>query len=358
MSNRFQSWFFPHDNKPDHFKSLDGLRGIAVLLVLLSHSSNMGLMFLPFLNFSGMGKIGVYLFFVLSAYLLDRQIALAFINQRSSKKFWLNYFLRRFLRIYPLFLISVILTSILFSLGLHQMVDKPLDIPMHMVLMKGESIFWSIPVEFKYYFLSPLIMWFCNRVLKWKAIAVLALFLALTTASVLVEYITDLPLISTFRFLPIFLVGTVISIFELIRQEHFRKFLSGRNFDLIGALAALLILISIPFYFKKIFGFGLFFHDPIFYLPYAGLWGIILLSAKYGQGIIRRFMELRFLRFIGTISFSMYLFHLQILYLVRIDELGIPPNLQVYAFFLLSILVSSISFLLIEKPLSGIRIKF
>ena len=78
--NRIKNILFPNDYKKDHFKALDGLRGFAVLLVLLSHTSNGKAYMLPGFNFSSMGKVGVYLFFVLSAYLLDRQIIIGFIN--------------------------------------------------------------------------------------------------------------------------------------------------------------------------------------------------------------------------------------------------------------------------------------
>ena len=54
-------------------KSLDGLRGFAVLLVLLSHMSLVGINLVPGLDFAGIGKAGVYLFFVLSAFLLTWQ---------------------------------------------------------------------------------------------------------------------------------------------------------------------------------------------------------------------------------------------------------------------------------------------
>jgi len=53
-----------------HFDALDGLRGLAVLVVIASHLSNVGL--LPQPGLSGTGKAGVYLFFVLSAFLLTR----------------------------------------------------------------------------------------------------------------------------------------------------------------------------------------------------------------------------------------------------------------------------------------------
>ena len=46
---------------------LDGLRGVAVLMVLLSHASNGGHDVLPGLDASGIGRSGVFLFFILSS---------------------------------------------------------------------------------------------------------------------------------------------------------------------------------------------------------------------------------------------------------------------------------------------------
>ena len=80
---KFNNLFFPNEEKPEHIKSLDGLRGIAVLFVLLAHSSHIHINIYHEINLGALGRIGVYLFFVLSAYLLDRQIALAFLNNKK-----------------------------------------------------------------------------------------------------------------------------------------------------------------------------------------------------------------------------------------------------------------------------------
>ena len=205
ITHKINKWFFPNDNKTEHFKALDGLRGIAVLMVLLSHSSNANVFFHELLNFQKVGKVGVYLFFVLSAYLLDRQIAQAFLSGKASKLYWKNYALRRFLRIYPLFCISLILHGILNLIGFKTVIDNSLDIPLHMFLLKGESIFWSIPVEFKYYLISPIIMWFCQRFLNWDYIKLALFFLSLIIASIGIELLFKLPLVSTLRYFPIFL---------------------------------------------------------------------------------------------------------------------------------------------------------
>ena len=104
-----KEFFFPNDGKTEHFAALDGLRGFAVLLVLISHANLIGVYVPNILNYPQMGTCGVQLFFVLSAYLLDRQIANALLNQKADKRYWLNYTLRRFLRIYPMFFLSLLL---------------------------------------------------------------------------------------------------------------------------------------------------------------------------------------------------------------------------------------------------------
>jgi peptidoglycan/LPS O-acetylase OafA/YrhL len=350
----FKNLFFPSDNKKEHFKSLDGLRGVAVLLVLLSHSSHEKLFFHEFVNFEKFGKVGVYLFFVLSAYLLDRQIALAFLTKKASKKYWKNYFLRRFLRIYPLFFIALMIYGLLNLIGFPTVINQILDIPAHMLLLRGESIFWSIPVEFKYYFISPLIMWFCHKYLNWDKLKTLLCFSVIIFVTIIIEYIFHLPLVSTFRYFPIFMIGTFLSIYEILYGKKQLTSTKPIIFTIIDIVSVFLIIISVPFYFEKLFGFHMDFHSSIFYLPFAILWGLILVSAKYGKGIIQKILEFKLLRFIGTISFSMYLFHM--IFLDFVIKLGIPQNSKIYLFFLLSIIFSSFSFLFIERPLSKIKL--
>ena len=53
---------------------IDGVRGIAVLIVFFSHSAGRKMYLHPNLDFSGIGHVGVYLFFCLSAYLLASKL--------------------------------------------------------------------------------------------------------------------------------------------------------------------------------------------------------------------------------------------------------------------------------------------
>lgn len=84
--------------------ALDGLRGIAVLIVFLSHSSGRGIQIAPWLNFHGIGHVGVYLFFVLSGFLLTRNLV---EGQPVG-----TFLVRRFFRIAPLYYLVLIATFI------------------------------------------------------------------------------------------------------------------------------------------------------------------------------------------------------------------------------------------------------
>ena len=150
-------------NPQSQIDSVDGLRGVAVLLVFLSHTSNQGFFLFPFLNLAGIGKEGVYLFFVLSAFLLT----LPFLEGGAGafkKAPLINYFIRRFFRIYPLYIVFLIFCYftggyLWILLGL----PEPLGIPYvlslkqiyeHIFLIEGVGVSWSILVEFRFYFIA------------------------------------------------------------------------------------------------------------------------------------------------------------------------------------------------------------
>ena len=65
MIGQLNKLFFDKTSSANlQFDSLDGLRGVAVLFVVLSHLSNIGANLTPMLDFGGTGKYGVFLFFL------------------------------------------------------------------------------------------------------------------------------------------------------------------------------------------------------------------------------------------------------------------------------------------------------
>ena len=343
--------FFANDNNPKYQKSLDGLRGLAVLIVLLSHASNNEL-FLFNLNFSGFGKFGVYLFFLLSSYLLDRQICKSLIEKKTSKGYWINYALRRFVRIYPMFTIMLILWYLLHLLGFENVINSPKIIVQHLLLIKGENIFWSIPVEFKYYILSPFLMIIFSKILFWKKKHLNIFIFSLIIISLITASFFNLERTSTFKYLSFFLAGTLISIYELLYFTKKKNKLKYFNF--LGILSLFIIFMLTPSFWKFLFPLNnYFFYEPFFYSLFAILWGLVLISTKTG-GLMNKIFEFKFLRFIGVISFSAYLIHIPILrFIISLDF--VPQSYKFYVFMFLVFFFSSISYLLIEKPLSSIR---
>jgi peptidoglycan/LPS O-acetylase OafA/YrhL len=130
--------------------ALDGLRGLAVLLVLLDHASDAHLRIFPAANMNRAGKYGVYLFFVLSAFLLTHLLLLRPAAELARARTWINYAVRRFLRIFPLFALVLAVLVIIHRLKWH-------DFFTHILLRDGKRQFWTIPVEVKYYMILPLV---------------------------------------------------------------------------------------------------------------------------------------------------------------------------------------------------------
>ena len=359
MANLLNKIFFPKDHKPDHFKALDGIRGIAVLLVMFSHSSNIFVWFHDKMNFTETGKLGVYLFFLLSAYLLDRQIAIALKNGQATWRYWANYLMRRFLRIYPLFFIALLFNYWLVRSGSEypiQIVDWN-DIGQHLLLQRGKRVFWSIPVEFIYYFISPLILLVIGRITKWNPMLFLLGIFLMIAAVVFFTSPLELKPTNTVKYLPIFLIGTLISLAEVM-SNAFDKLNKDEKWrwDILAFSAMLVLVLTFRSIYRNYYDALYPFHDEQYYLLYSVLWGILLIVAKNTTGLTNRILSFKPLRFVGVVSFSAYLFHIPVLNFVAYSDY-FPHKLRMVIFVILTLLFSTVTYLLVERPLSRIRLK-
>lgn len=334
--------FFPHDGKAYHIKSLDGLRGVAVLIVLLAHSHHVNEVNNIFQYF---GRVGVYLFYILSAFLLDTQIAYKLKNGKASFWYWLNYSLRRFLRIIPIYFLYLLGYYLFHRKFLANFITSPEDVVYSIFMLESHGVFWSIPVEFKYYIFSPFLMLIFHRLLKWEMGLIIPVGLNIYFLSMYFNFEYGLEWTSTLKSIPAFLLGSILAIFE-VNNLKLKKIRVIEIITLIGLL------------FSNLYTTGYLFPSEIqslfnIYIMPLFLGGIFI-SSKYG--LLRKIMEAKFLRFLGTVSFSIYLSHMLFAFGVR--KYGFEwDEINFFLYFLLTVLFSSISYLLVEYPLSKIKLR-
>ena len=159
----------------EHVPALDGLRGIAILLVI-PHNANIYTdhpgIFWPLALAANAGWIGVQLFFVLSGFLITGGL----LDTVSSPHYLRNFYVRRTLRIFPLYYLALLVGLLLLPMLLHSPPRTELQLrgaaalalflnnwvqPFGMVV-PGYSHFWSLAVEEQYYLVWPFVVLFCG----------------------------------------------------------------------------------------------------------------------------------------------------------------------------------------------------
>lgn len=281
-----------------HYAALDGLRGIAAVIVVLSHASNAQMYLLPGLNLSGTGRMGVWLFFALSAFLLTEQALRA--ARRAGYAAWsAEFLLRRFFRIFPLFVVALLLDYALNRLEL-------VDVVRAALLVRAYGIFWTIPPEFQYYFVIPLV-----------ALA-LALphgrGLYLCAALVALSLLISVPL-AVWPYLTLLVSGSLLVV---LKQQHPATALALARLWPLGVAAAILMapavarqwmpLVAAAFGEAEADSDRLALVPRTFHYVFVLVWGPVILACAFGLRATR-VLASRALRYLGAISFGVYLFH-------------------------------------------------
>lgn len=328
--------------------ALDGLRGMAALMVIASHASGVGLNLIPGLSLTGIGKHGVYLFFVLSAFLLTWQWLACWPTQGSDFRARLgDYLLGRVARIFPLYALVLLLAFILGGPGLGVSIDST-GLWQHLLLLRGDGIYWSIPVEFQYYLLLPLVAAALHALRGW---AMPALLLALLIGGAMLAW----PAAQAERngdvlgyYLPVLFAGSAAAWVQTRWQGSalVRRIAGMRG--LADALLLLLLISTMPA--LAVIGDARpsdFLHHA--YLGWGIAWALTLLGLlNGGMPLWARLLGSRALRQCGRWSFGLYLLHLPALYAARL--LPLPSLLSAWLGLALALALAALSYRLIERP--------
>jgi len=339
--------------------ALDGIRGVAVLLVLLSHLA--GTPLIPIANFGGAGKSGVYLFFVLSAFLLTLGLLRKGVENLACRELIL-YALRRFLRIYPVFVIALAVACVHLEGFAHGRMPG-FDLSKfwaNLTLQRGDGVFWTIGVEFKYYLVIPLVA-FAHLVLFRSRVLLSAVVLgALGIGSALAWPIPpgdDLNITSLAPFLPIFLAGSLAAIAFHQHPALARPWRMGASATAWLAVAGAVALV--PSVFATLFGMPSP-HEMIarWIAVWAVLWDAMVICTLLGTSLPRRLFEARWLRRVGQLCLGCYLFHEPIMTVVRLSAHKLHldiPYVEGWLIVALVFVVAELSLRFIEKPLSNTK---
>ena len=308
-------------------RELDGLRGIAILLVLIWHFIGMtadpGESETQYLawRFLIFGQSGVDLFFVLSGFLIVGIL----IDNRDSPNYFKTFYVRRMLRILPAYLILVA-GFWLFVIALDGRLPYYFDhqLPLWSLLtltqnwvmislnnMGSMSIggTWSLAIEEQFYLVTPaLVLWLPRRWLPKTLIAIGAISIVARSACFYFypENFTA-PYVGTIFRLDGLCAGGLIAI--AYRNNAMWAAIRARRTALIGTLCTLMAMI--PFYtwfLRSSFALPVLFHFGQAYLALlygTGLTSILIWSGASATGWLRA----KSLGAIGLISYSLYLFH-------------------------------------------------
>jgi peptidoglycan/LPS O-acetylase OafA/YrhL len=351
----------------EHLGYIDALRGIAILGVIAVHSAFITQQRGDFFVLAATGQRGVQLFYMVSAFTLY----LSLDSRRREHHPLSNFFLRRFFRIAPLFYAAIVANlllrawrpmlsplrglswpyAILGFLFLHGASPKDIDV----AAIGG----WSIAVETTFYLLLPFLHRHFKTVSKTLLLFVLAGLVCEASSLWLAGRSTDLIHEQYFAFLwfpvefPVFVLGMLA---YCIWKRYGAALQGKRELSLLLLFGSFMICWGcLPFSDRKLYPSSLVFLPLILSLSIHP-WPILVNS---------------FTRFVGKISYSIYLVHFFVIILVswlldrvsRMDPYGTsryimhrPAGFALVFVLLLGISVPlcMLSWRFIEQP--GIRL--
>lgn len=345
-----------------YYPHIDGLRAIAVLAVLFYHLNP---------HWMPAGYLGVDIFFVISGFVVSASVA----NFHGRfHEFLALFYARRFVRIVPALLVALWLTTVftilfvpsswLSQANVHIARAAHIGIANYALMHEETNYFspraeynsythtWSLGIEEQFYVLFPFLFlpW-----LTWRSGKKFVPFflLGLASASLAWAHLTSDHPQTFYEIIPRFWELSLGVVLYQISQWTKLQTLSQKKSQLLLTKAFELILI---------FVIGLCLVWPSLEFPghsrIAAVFttGILLLSLEQGSNFsaIGKALSKSAIRFVGRISYSLYLFHWPIIVLLR-WTLGIGTILSATIAIFLSFTLATLTYYFVETPMRSFK---
>lgn len=339
---------------PAFIPAFDGLRGLAILVVVLYHCHpRLQGTFLD--KFVVWGWCGVGLFFVLSGFLITGVI----LDARSGPHFYTDFYGRRFLRTWPVYLLLLFLYYFFFPFlfsGYRWMVQGIAAAPWLFLLLFIQNLWpiilpgaigptWALAIEQQFYlFWAPVARRIPPRYLLVIAVAMLA-----TSPLVRLFFGSRLTPTNTLIHLDGLAVGSLVAIALRVLPWPPRGWrLVARTAGVLGAIGVVLMLHH-----------GSAFTDTLLSFGFGGMLLTALLDQAAGHPTFyNRALTFPPLLYVGKISYGLYVTHILVFSVLGgyvdkpLDHFGIPGNLAIVAIRLAaSIGFASLIWYRFERPL-------
>jgi peptidoglycan/LPS O-acetylase OafA/YrhL len=350
--------------KRDYYEAFDGLRGLAILMVMLYHGAG-NIFFLKW------GWLGVDFFFVLSGFLITEIL----LNTESKVNFFRNFYLRRAFRILPLYYFTTLLFLWL-SASIPQWQEQWLfykpsllyvffNLHNWMVIfsswhLKKEMFlhYWSLSVEEQYYFLWPLVIYFLKSRKKLE-ILLLSLLLAIILFRLcLFVWFSDSPKLFFLHFntrIDGLLIGSLAGVYKF----NYGGKVCGliKRATIISLLTYSIFALVVEFSGSSFPNFVVIGYTVVsFVFCYVSIWLIY-----HKENVFFRLATGSFLQWVGKISYGLYVYHWFFLVLLRPDisqrllrvagDFGYVNMMSSILCVVLSFAAATISYYFFERPI-------
>jgi peptidoglycan/LPS O-acetylase OafA/YrhL len=346
-------------------REIDGLRFLAIIPVIMQHmyerfERNTTISFVPGNEktvtgfFASRGFIGVYIFFIISGFIL----ALPFAKHRFADGKKVNvgqYFLRRVTRLEPTYILWITVFFIIFVIHGHNSFATYLPHYLASITYTHGLIYhmwspinpptWTLEIEIQFYILAPLLAWLFFSVrnkMKRRLINLFAILLLIIVQQYF-KFYTNPYNLTILGHLHYFLAGFMLADVYLCDWREIKR---SRWYDIVAITALAIVLISWSWNFE--FSLRLIFLISLFVLFFAVFKGVA----------VNQFITNRWVTAIGGMCYTIYLIHLPMeeFLIVLTKKIHVSNYLSVNLLIQLLIavpivlIVSSVFFLLFEKP--------